>query len=181
MLFIITGNGKGKTTSALGMIARASGQGLKCAVIQFLKSNPTSLGEYKTFTQLGIPWHNYGCGFLWNQDNLAPTQELCQQGWQYFKAIAQNGCYDMILLDEFTYVLSQHILEPEPILSYLRSNIAHANCSDSPSSTKFPHVIITGRDAPQDLINLADTVSEIKEIKHHYYTNGGKTLRGIEF
>ena len=172
MLFVITGNGKGKTTSSLGMVSRALGQGLRCAVIQFLKSNPRALGEYRTFTKLGVPWESWGQGFLWDQKTLEPTAELCRQGWESFKTKASGGDFDLIVLDEFTYVLSFGLLDKKDVLSYLSQNV---------HKDGFPHVVITGRNADNQIIEMADTVSEINEIRHHFRSNGGKTVRGIEF
>ncbi len=172
MLFVITGNGKGKTTSSLGMVARAMGQGLKCSVLQFLKANPKALGEYRTFAKLGLEWESWGQGFLWDQTDLEPTAKLCAKGWESFKAKAESGTYGLIVLDEFTYVLNYGLLEPEMVISYISSHIG---------TEGFPHVVITGRGAPKELVDIADTVSEINEIKHHYRKNGGKTVRGIEF
>ena len=172
MLFVITGNGKGKTTSALGMVCRARGQGLRCAVIQFLKSNPKALGEYRTFSDLGVDWEAWGQGFLWDQKDLAPTAELCHKGWDSFRTKASSGNFDLIVLDEFTYVLSFGLLDKNEVLNFLKSKIREDG---------FPHVVITGRNAAPELIEIADTVSEINEIKHHFRSNGGKTVKGIEF
>lgn len=172
MLFVITGNGKGKTTGSLGMVSRALGQGLRCAVIQFLKSNPAALGEYRTFTGLGVDWEAWGKGFLWDQETLEPTKEKCRDGWESFTTKACSGTYGLIVLDEFTYVLSFGLLDKARVLDFLSSHI---------HSEGFPHVVITGRNAPQELVEMADTVSEITEIKHHFRSNGGKTVRGIEF
>ena len=172
MLFVITGNGKGKTTSALGMVCRARGQGLRCAVIQFLKSNPKALGEYRTFSGLGIDWESWGQGFLWDQKDLAPTAELCRKGWESFRTKASGGNFDLIVLDEFTYVLSFGLLDKNEVLDFFSANKGKEG---------FPHVVITGRNAAAELIEVADTVSEINEIKHHFRSNGGKTVKGIEF
>ena len=172
MLFVITGNGKGKTTSALGMVCRARGQGLRCAVIQFLKSNPKALGEYRTFSGLGVDWESWGQGFLWDQKDLAPTAELCRKGWGSFRTKACSGNFDLIVLDEFTYVLSFGLLDKNEVLDFLKAKVKEEG---------FPHVVITGRNAAPELIEIADTVSEINEIKHHFRSNGGKTVKGIEF
>lgn len=172
MLFVITGNGKGKTTGALGMVSRALGQGLRCAVIQFLKSNPSALGEYRTFTANGVSWEAWGKGFLWDQKDLEPTREVCREGWDSFVTKACSGSYGLIVLDEFTYVLSFGLLDKAQVLDFLSSHIREEG---------FPHVVITGRNAPPELVEMADTVSEINEIKHHFRSNGGKTVRGIEF
>ncbi len=172
MLFVITGNGKGKTTSSLGMVARAMGQGIKCSVLQFLKANPKALGEYRTFSSLGVEWESWGQGFLWDQKDMGPTAQLCSRGWDSFVQKAESGNYGLIVLDEFTYVLSYGLLDKEKVLAYLSEHIGKEG---------FPHVVITGRGAIAELIDIADTVSEVNEIKHHFRKNGGRTVRGIEF
>ena len=172
MLFVITGNGKGKTTSSLGMVVRAMGQGIKCSVLQFLKANPKALGEYRTLNSLGVEWESWGQGFLWDQKDLGPTKELCARGWESFRTKAESGQYGLIVLDEFTYVLTYGLLDSEMVISYLSSHV---------NTKGFPHVVITGRGAEKELSELADTVSEVNEIKHHFRKNGGKTIRGIEF
>ena len=172
MLFVITGNGKGKTTGSLGMVTRALGQGLRCAVIQFLKSNPSALGEYRTFTGLGVSWEAWGRGFLWDQKDLEPTRKVCREGWDSFVTKACSGTYGLIVLDEFTYALSYGLLDKDEVLAFLESHI---------HSEGFPHVVVTGREAPKELVAMADTVSEVNEIRHHFRSNGGRTVRGIEF
>ena len=145
---------------------------MKCSVLQFLKTNPKALGEYRTFSSLGIEWESWGQGFLWNQKDLGPTAELCRQGWDSFVEKAESGKYGLIVLDEFTYVLTFNLLDRQKVIQYLSSHIGKES---------FPHVGITGRGAPDELVEIADTVSEVNEIKHHYRKNGGKTVRGIEF
>ena len=148
------------------------GQGIKCSVLQFLKAQGEVSGEYRTLKDLGLDWENYGQGFLWDQEDLGPTASLCRVGWESFKRKAESKDFSLIVLDEFTYVLKYGLLDSEEILSYLSSHIGKEG---------FPHVVITGRDAPSSLIEIADTVSCIDEIKHHYRKNGGKTIKGIEF
>ena len=172
MLFVITGNGKGKTTSSLGMVVRAMGQGIHCSVLQFLKANPKALGEYRTLSSMGVEWESWGNGFLWDQKDLGPTSKLCAEGWESFVQKAESGQYGLIVLDEFTYVLAYGLLDKAMVISYLSTHIGKEG---------FPHVVITGRGAPQGLVDIADTVSEVNEIKHHYRENGGKTVKGIEF
>lgn len=167
MLFIITGNGKGKTTSAMGMITRALGHGLRCAVIQFIKSKPETSGEYQTMVKLGVLWENYGAGFIWEQKNLQQTEQLCLQGWERAKVLCSSGDYDLVVLDEFTYAVNLNF--PSVV-----------SVSDFFKSSKKCNIVITGRDAPQELIDIADNVSEIREIKHHYYKDHS-SICGIEF
>lgn len=169
MLLVITGDGKGKTTSSLGMVIRAKGQGLRCAVMQFIKTNPEATGEYKAFSQLGIDWENWGEGFTWQQYSMEPTKKDCLKGWESFKQKVESGAYDFVVLDEFTYVLQFQLLDETMVLDYL-----------SQIKDKI-HVVITGRGATDKLKELADTVSEVNEIKHHFRTNGGLAVKGIEF
>lgn len=171
MLFVITGDGKGKTTSALGMVARAEGQGMKCAVLQFIKADPSALGEYKTFSKLGVSWESWGDGFTWNVKDVPALMQKCEKGWDSFVEKALSGKYCMLVLDEFTYVLTYGYLDQHKVVSFL---------SENKNREGFPHVVITGREAPKEIVDLADTVSEIQEIKHHYHTNGGKAIKGIE-
>lgn len=169
MLIVITGNGKGKTTSSLGMITRALGQGLKCCVIQVIKNKPETTGEYRTFKKLGLEWENWGEGFTWEQSSLEETRKDCEKCWDSFKSKVESGAYEFIVLDEFTYVLEYGLLNKEDVLSYL------GKIKDS------LHIVITGRGADEDLVALADTVSEVNEIKHHFNSNGFKAVKGIEF
>ena len=168
MLFVITGNGKGKTTGALGMTVRALGQNLRCAVLQFIKTNPHACGEYATFNRLGVAWENYGCGFTWQQESMGPTKEECEKGWASFMEKVSGGNYDFILLDEFTYVLEYKLLDENMVLDVLRRYKDRV------------HVVITGRNASDRLVELADTVSVLEEVKHHYM-KGISAVKGIEF
>lgn len=168
MLFVITGDGKGKTTSALGMVVRAIGHGKRCAVLQFIKATPENYGEYSVLTEKGVDWYNFGCGFTWQQDNLEETAKLCRNGWEKFKRLFDSENYYLIVLDELTYAVEEKFVSEDDILTFLKGN-----------SSKT-HVVITGRRASDRLKEEADTVSEIKEIKHHFNTNGGKSEIGIE-
>jgi len=170
-LFIITGEGKGKTTSALGMVARTLGHQGKVFVIQFIKKDLSRFGEYKLFSSLGVEWESYGEGFTGQQESLVKTRELCEQGWSRFKELV-NEPYDLIVLDEFTYLLKLELLNKEEVLSFF-NDLKHRDI--------YPNVIVTGRDADKDLIELFDTVSEIKNIKHHYKSKGQTAKKMIEY
>lgn len=171
MIFVITGNGKGKTSSALGMVARAFGHGGKCAVMQFIKTGCEGFGEYRTFTKLGVPWSSWGEGFTWNLQNLDHSKELCSQGWDEFKQMACSGSFFMIVLDEFTYVMNMGLISVDEVVAFFKENSGKVG---------FPHVVVTGRNAPDALVAIADTVSEVVEVKHHY-SKGVKASEGIEF
>lgn len=172
IIMCITGDGKGKTTAALGCCVRALGHDKKVAVIQFIKHNVESFGEYKCLKRLGCTWKSFGEGFTWNQETLDKTRIKCQEGWDFYRECVESGQYDIIVLDELTYTFSYDLLQEKEILSYLK---------DKKSSDNFPMTIITGRDATDNLIEISDTVSRIENVKHHYKTLDQTAQEMIEF
>lgn len=156
LLLVITGNGKGKSTSAFGMVARALGHGLNVGVCQFIKSR-TDTGEEAFFSaQPNCEWHVLGDGFTWDTQNRQQDIDTSQKGWQIAISMLTNPDYDMVVLDELTYLLSYEYLDKQPILDALQNRPA------------MQHVVVTGRSAIAELREIADTVSEIKEEKHAY-------------
>jgi len=170
-LFIITGNGKGKTTSALGMVSRVLGHDGKAFVIQFIKKDVERFGEYKLFSSLGVEWESYGEGFTWQQDSLDKTRELCEQGWAKFKELV-NEPYDLIVLDEFTYLLKLELLKKDEVLAFFK---------ELKKRDHYPSIVVTGRDADKGLIDLFDTVSNVEDVKHHYRSKGQNAKEKIEY
>lgn len=173
LILVYTGNGKGKTSATFGQMARALGHGARCAVIQFIKNNPTSTGEWKTFHEtLGVPWYNFGSGFTWQQDTLEQTKKECQLGWEKAKRLISSEDIDLLVLDEFTYTLSMNLLNETEIIGWL---------DDHRYKKGFPHLVISGRHATNALVELADMVSEIQEVKHHLAQSGKKAAKMVEF
>jgi cob(I)alamin adenosyltransferase len=175
LLMVYTGNGKGKTSAAMGQMMRALGHGGKCAVAQFIKGDPEKLdlGEWRCATQtLGVTWRNFGVGFTWAQDSLEPTAAECRKGWEQVKRWISTGVFDMIILDEFTYALSMGLVDPDEVLMWI---------ADHKGKSGFPHLVITGRNAPERLVKLADMVSEVVEVKHHMTVQGKKAAPMVEF
>lgn len=174
LILLYTGDGKGKTTAAMGQLMRALGHGARCAVVQFIKDDPVKLGigEYRTAKTLGVTWKNFGCGFTWEGDNDKVNAELAQKGWEQVKRWISTGSFEMIVLDEFTYTLSLGYLETEQVCLWIE---------DHRGKKDFPHLVITGRDAPPRLLEIADMVSDIGEIKHHLTKSGRKSEAMIEF
>lgn len=170
MLFVITGDGKGKTTCSLGMVNRALGNNMRCCIFQFIKNTASDTGEYK-FLSKDVLWKNFGCGFTWLQNDLSETEKVCREGWEEFKKESVSNKWDFIVLDEFTYVMENKFIPTEEVVSFLNEN--H-------DKEGFPHVVITGRRASQKLLDICDTASEIKEIKHHF-SKTKKAIKGIEF
>jgi cob(I)alamin adenosyltransferase len=174
LVLVYTGNGKGKTSAAMGQMMRALGHGGRCAVAQFIKDDPMALdlGEYRTAMKLGVTWKSFGAGFTWVGDNNKKNAELAAKGWEQIKRWVSAGSFDMIVLDEFTYTLSLGYLDTEQVCLWIE---------DHRGKEGFPHLVITGRDAPQRLVGIADMVSEIGETKHHLAQKGRKSEAMIEF
>jgi len=160
LVLVYTGDGKGKSSAAMGQAMRALGHGAKVAVAQFIKDDPAKLdcGEFKTASSLGVVWKNFGKGFTWEGDNDNLNRELSKKGWEQVKRWVSTSMFDMIVLDEFTYTLNLGYLDVEQVCTWI---------GDHKDKEGFPHLVITGRGAPDQLIAIADLVSEIREIKHH--------------
>lgn len=169
LLLVFTGNGKGKTTAALGMAMRAAGHGLKVCFIQFIKGgwHYGELEAVKRFAGL-IDFHVMGKGFTWKSENIEEDARLARAAWDFACSAIAGSTYHIVVLDEFTYLLHYKMLELEPCLQVF----AHRNPEQ--------HVVITGRYAPAQLIYAADLVTEMQVIKHPL-ASGIKAQRGIEF
>lgn len=167
LLIVNTGNGKGKTTAALGLMMRAHGRGLRVRLFQFLKHENAKFGEHRTLDVLGIGYQGLGDGFTWRSRDLDNTAALAEHGWEEAKAAILSGEHDLVVLDEFTYVLKYGWVAWPDVQATLEARDPHL------------HIVITGRDALPELVELADTVSEIQPIKHAY-TAGIGAQAGIE-
>jgi cob(I)alamin adenosyltransferase len=171
LLIVHTGNGKGKTTCALGLMMRAAGQGLRCCMIQFMKSRNDRYGEHVSADKLGIEVHTMGDGFTWDTKNPEQDRQTARKTWDLCAEKLRSGDYDLLVFDELVYVLSYGMLPLDEVLSEIR-----AARERQPSL----HIIVTGRDAPQELIDAADLVTEMTEIKHPFQA-GIRAQKGIEF
>ncbi|HHX8649434.1 cob(I)yrinic acid a,c-diamide adenosyltransferase [Vibrio antiquarius] len=167
LLLIITGNGKGKSTSGFGTIARAVGHGLNCAVAQFIKGTWDN-GERNLLEKLGVEFQIMATGFTWETQNKAADTEAAQGVWQECKRMLQDDSIDVILFDELTYMVSYGYIDLDEVVEAL---------SNRP---KMQSVIITGRGAHRTLIEMADTVSEVKNVKHAF-ESGVKALKGVDW
>jgi len=169
LLIVITGTGKGKTTSALGMGLRAVGHGMKLGVVQFIKGAKET-AERRLFDHFPtVDWFTIGDGFTWVTQDRERDVATAQKAWlQAAQLIGETG-YDMVILDELNTILKYEYLDLETVLATLRQR------------HPMQHVIITGRHAPQALIDAADLVSDIRPLKHPYKEQGVKAQRGIEF
>ncbi len=169
LLMVHTGNGKGKTTAALGLAFRAMGHGLKVCVIQFIKGS-WKYGELisaERFKDL-LEVHVTGHGFTWKSDDLDKDRQAARDGWNLAKSIIAAGRHHLVILDEFTYVINYGMLSEDEALEVLRNRPGNLN------------VLVTGRDAPKRLMETADLVTEMCEVKHPY-NSGVKARKGIEW
>jgi cob(I)alamin adenosyltransferase len=169
LVIVHTGDGKGKTTAALGMMLRAWGRGMRLCVIQFIKGEAGKWGEVQAAERLGIEWHRMGDGFTWRSEDMDKTIAKAQQGWALAQKKIVSGEYDLIILDEFTYPLQYGWIDTTSVIVWLQKH-------------KPPklHLIITGRDAPPGLITFADLVTDMRKVKHSY-DQGVKAQPGVEF
>ena len=169
LLIVVTGHGKGKSTSAFGMLLRSWARGYRCGVFQFVKSGKWNVGEAKAAQALGgIDWEKMGDGWTWISRDLEESAERAREGWAEVKRRIEAERYEFLLLDELTYAIKYGWISEEEIVSTLR---------DRPG---FQHVVVTGRDAPQGLIDAADLVSEVQKIKHPMDA-GIRAQQGIEW
>lgn len=171
IVILITGNGKGKTTSGFGTVYRALGHGHQCGVVQFIKGTQ-STGEV-TFLQqcnglASVQYHAMATGFTWNTQNWDADKAAADDAWSHAKSLLQDDTVQLVLLDELTYMLKYQFLETEDVISTIRARPAGQT------------VVITGRAARPELHEVADTISEIADVRHAYKA-GVKAQPGIDF
>ncbi len=169
LTLVYTGNGKGKTTAALGVLLRAWGQDLRVVMLQFMKATTGKWGEIRAAERMGVEIIPLGQGFTWTSEDLEQDRALAQQCWQQCCARIESNNYDIVIMDEITYTLKYGWLDIEEVLTTLRER------------NSALHVILTGRDAPDALIEYADLVTEMREIKHPYKTQGIMAQKGLDF
>lgn len=167
LVIVHTGHGKGKSTAAFGLALRAHGRGKPVKIYQFMKVPSARFGEHRVFEQLGVPIEGLGDGFSWKSKDLEHSAQLARDGWARAEATIRAGAHFLVVLDEITYPLRYGWLPLQPVLQALRERPPQV------------HVVLTGRDAPQELIDLADTVTEMSLVKHHHQA-GVPAQRGIE-
>ncbi len=168
IILILKGNGKGKSSSAFGMVARALGHGQKVGVVQFIK------GKWKTGEELllgnhaDIRFHSMGTGFTWNTQDRSEDINAAEQTWQHVEQMLADPELSLVVLDEITYMYKYGYLPLEKLLTALQQRPGHQN------------VVITGRPCPDELEAIADTVSEIRDIKHAFKA-GVKAQAGVDW
>lgn len=170
LVIVNTGNGKGKSTAAIGLVTRAWGRGLRVAVIQFIKHASGNYGEVRAARKMGIHWLATGDGWTWTSKDLNESAALARHGWELAQAEILSGNWDVLVLDEFTYPLHFGWLDTTAVIDWLRAN-----------KPEMMHLVITGRNAPEALIDYADLVTEMRSIKHPFETQGIRAQPGVEF
>jgi cob(I)alamin adenosyltransferase len=168
LVLINTGHGKGKTSAAVGVMARGWARGWRVGVVQFLKSGKWKTGERKLGDHLGIEWHELGDGWTWTSTDLDETASKARHAWDVAKAKLASGDYDLLILDEITYCVKYDWVPVGEIVDGITNR--------APGT----HVVLTGRDAAPELVDIADTVTEMRKVKHAY-EQGIKAKKGIEF
>lgn len=167
LVIVHTGHGKGKSTAAFGLALRAHGRGKPVKLYQFMKMPSARYGEHRLFEQLGLPIVGLGDGYSWKSRDLEHSARLAREGWAIAEATLRAGEHFMVVLDEIMDPLRYGWLPLAPVLQALRERAPHV------------HVVLTGRNAPPELVAAADTVTEMILVKHHFQA-GVPAQRGIE-
>ncbi|MGA7271693.1 MAG: cob(I)yrinic acid a,c-diamide adenosyltransferase [Acidimicrobiia bacterium] len=168
LVLVNTGEGKGKSTAAFGTMIRALARGWKVAVVQFLKSGDWHVGEEKVARQLGVDWFAIGDGFTWDSEDMAESEAIAREAWRAAAGLIRAGNHQLVLLDEVTYPMIWGWIPTDEVVEVIAGRPPAVN------------VICTGRDAPTELIELADTVTEMRKVKHAY-DRGIMARRGIDY
>jgi len=173
LILVNTGNGKGKTTAALGQLVRATGHNKKCAVVQFMKSTGFTYGEKFSLGKMGVELYTLGAGCTWEAEETDIATSIIN-AWDAAQKLIFSDGYDIIVLDELNIALNFE--ESHPLSFSLKSMVLEA-LNNKPERL---HVVITGRYAPQEIIDVADMVTEMNMVKHHYNA-GIPAMQGVEF
>ncbi len=168
IILVNTGHGKGKSSAAFGVMSRGWARGWKVGVVQFIKSGKWKTGERKLADHLGIEWHTLGDGFTWESPDLEETAAKGRHAFEVAKQMLRDGDFDLLIFDEFTYAVKYGWISVDEAIDALQQRLPKTN------------VIITGRDCPPEIIDISDTVTEMRKIKHAY-DQGIKAKKGIEY
>jgi len=167
IVIVYTGDGKGKSTAAFGLALRAHGRAKAVKIYQFMKVPSARFGEHRMFETLGIPIEGLGDGFSWKSQDLEHSAQLARNGWEKAKSAILGGDYFLVVLDEITYPLIYGWLPLSDVLETLQTRPAHV------------HVVLTGRRCPPEIVERANTVTEMTLVKHAFQA-GIPAQRGIE-
>ena len=168
LVLLNTGDGKGKSSAAFGVMSRGWARGWRVGVVQFVKGGKWQTGERKLADHLGVEWHSLGDGFTWESTDLDETAAKGRHAWEVAREKLASGDYDLLILDELTYSVTYGWVPVEDVVAGVTNRSPKTN------------VVITGRNAAPELVELADTVTEMRKVKHIYDT-GVKAKKGIEY
>ena len=168
LVLVFTGDGKGKTTAAIGTVVRAVARGWKVCVVQFVKSGRWRSGEEEVGRRLGVEWRTLGRGFSWESEDLDRDREAAVRAWEVARESITGGAFDLVVIDEITYPMTWGWISSDQVTGTIRGRPAHV------------HIIATGRDAPEALMAVADTVTEMRNVRHAF-DRGVAARRGIDF
>ncbi|CAN5693262.1 cob(I)yrinic acid a,c-diamide adenosyltransferase [soil metagenome] len=168
VVLVNTGDGKGKSTAAFGVVVRALARDWPVAVVQYLKSGKWHTGEEKLGRRLGVDWWALGEGFTWDSKDLSEDEAVARAAWDHARTVITGGAHRLVVLDEITYPMNWGWIDGDDVITTIRERPERVN------------VVCTGRDAPQALVDLADTVTEMRKVKHAYET-GVIALKGIDY
>jgi len=168
LVLVNTGDGKGKSSAAFGVMGRAWARGWKVGVVQFVKGGKWKVGERRLADHLGIEWHTLGDGFTWESTDLDETAAKGRHAWEVARAKLSSGDYDLLILDELTYAVSFGWVDVAEVVAGITGRASRTN------------VVVTGRDAAPELLDIADTATEMRKIKHAY-DRGIVARKGIEY
>ena len=168
LVLVHTGDGKGKTSSAMGVVVRAVARDWSVGVVQFLKSGTWKTGEEKVGRQLGVDWWAIGEGFTWDSEDLSEDQAVAAQAWAHARGLIEAGAHELVVLDEITYPMNWGWISTDEVVATIAGRPEHVN------------VVCTGRNAPAALVDVADTVTEMQVVKHAY-AQGIRAKKGIDY
>ena len=167
-ILVHTGDGKGKSSAAMGVMLRAVSAGWKVAVVQFVKSGKWRTGEEAAGRALGVDWWSLGDGFTWDSEDMDRTEAVAREAWLAAADLIRAGTHRLVVLDEITYPMNWGWIDARDVVDTIRSRPAQVS------------IVLTGRDAPAELREIADTVTEMVSEKHAF-DQGIVAMRGIEF
>lgn len=168
IVLVNTGNGKGKSTAAFGTMIRAVARGWPVTVVQFIKSGKWHVGEEKIARELGVDWFALGEGFTWESEDLSRDEAVAQEAWRHAAALLADGSSRLVVLDEITYPINWGWIGGDDVIAAIENRSPKVN------------VICTGRDAPDALLEIADTATEMRVLKHAY-ESGIRAMKGIDY
>ena len=168
IVMVNTGDGKGKSTAAFGTMLRAGAEGWPVAVVQFLKSGKWRVGEEAVARTLGVEWYAAGDGFTWDSTDLDESRAKAVAAWDFARRLLDEGRHRLVILDEATYPMAWGWIATDEVTAALAARHPAVN------------VIVTGRDAPPELVAAADTVTEMTKVKHAF-DSGVRARRGIDY